>query len=785
MQLSENLLNELGFFVIQKWLAERIHCSRTLENLDKISPESFRPEALNLLNLTEDIVRSFERKEAIPMGDFPDVSEWISKLNIEGHIIKPDEFKDLIKILELGRLLHNIVKEDGFPNWQQYKEIFLDLPEGEKRIHSVFDDDYKVKSSASTELSSIRKKIRYTEAAIQKRMESLFQESLKNKWLQDDRIVWRDGRLVLPMSASHKRKISGIVQGRSATGQTIFIEPMEIVERSNELMELKSDEIAEINRILRELSGFFRQYSDAIRDSFAILVKFDLHYTFGRLADTLRCVRPEFHEKGSMDIQNGRYPILELTGKDVIPLSLSLEQNARILLLSGPNAGGKTVVLKTIGLFSIMAQSGMFLPADVAEIPFFKNIIADIGDQQSVEDDLSTFSAHIQNLKTVVDYADQNTLVLLDELGTGTDPDAGAAISQALLEHLQKKKSCLIATTHLGQLKLWAHESEGIINGGMRFDPDELAPTYELNVGQPGASYAIEISNRMGMSPHIIDRAQTLLGRSSVALEDLLNKLEVERLSASRLSKEMKTRSQKLTFKEKEVERLEIEIKRIRKKANQEARKEAEQLILETRRSMENIVSKIRNTQADKDIIRKSRSHLQNQLNRFKKQEKKQDEPIVDPLSWSEASKDLKVYVPHLDANGVIISPPGKNGKTTILINNIRMTLHISKLQAAAISKHIPKSDKIKTGVYDVSRPESMQLDLRGKRVNEALTELASFLDGALIASLPTAHILHGKGTGALQEAVKEYLKDQSFIKSFEFARPDQGGAGITIVQFK
>jgi len=247
----------------------------------------------------------------------------------------------------------------------------------------------------------------------------------------------------------------------------------------------------------------------------------------------------------------------------------------------------------------------------------------------------------------------------------------------------------------------------------------------------------------------------------------------------------MKTRSQKLTFKEKEVERLEIEIKRIRKKANQEARKEAEQLILETRRSMENIVSKIRNTQADKDIIRKSRSHLQNQLNRFKKQEKKQDEPIVDPLSWSEASKDLKVYVPHLDANGVIISPPGKNGKTTILINNIRMTLHISKLQAAAISKHIPKSDKIKTGVYDVSRPESMQLDLRGKRVNEALTELASFLDGALIASLPTAHILHGKGTGALQEAVKEYLKDQSFIKSFEFARPDQGGAGITIVQFK
>ncbi len=784
LKFSSNLYNELGFTVLQDWLSEQSHCEATQTDISNLTPTTQHAVAMQHLDLTGELVRFLEQESHIPIQTFPDIRTWLKALRIEGTQLNSEQFRELLLILQLGRLIRKVVTSDESSVWQQYENLFFEFPTGESAIHKVFDDDFQVKSSASPELSSIRKQIRSTETSIHKRMQSIFQEAMTNNWLQDDRISWMEGRLVLPMSASQKRKIQGIVHGRSGTGQTVYIEPMEIVEKNNDLQELRSSEIAEIHRILTELSRLFSPHYETIHDSFLILVRFDLHFVFAKLAVKLKCCRPQFSHNGRLQIRNGKNPILVMADKDVIPLSLVLTRKDHILLLSGPNAGGKTVVLKTIGLFSLMAQCGMFIPADDAIQPIFTRILTDIGDQQSMENDLSTFSAHIRNLREISFKADGYTLVLLDELGTGTDPDAGAAISQALLEHLLDRKSTVVATTHLGQLKLWAHDTSGIINGGMRFDPKNLVPTYELLTGQPGASYAIEISKRLGLSEKIIVRAKSLLGESSVKLEDLLNNLEKERSTAEKLATQMKDRYRLLSIREQEIDKLKNEIKQIRKKAKSDARKAAEDLIHNTRREMEHLVSQIRTSGADREVLRKSRGILQSQLTEFQAEDEQENPPIKQSLSPDEIEKGMTVHIPHLNATGIVIFPPDKKSKTTVEVNGIRLNLDFFLLSAADPKDNTESVSESMRGKFEITRPQSMQIDLRGKRVHEAMAELEKFLDGALVSGLPSVNILHGKGTGAIQEAVQAYLNEQTYVNSFSYGHPDEGGAGITIVHF-
>ena len=453
MKSSINLFHELGFTSVQEWLSEQSYCEATKRQIFELIPSSQLTIIQQNLQLTIEIYTFLEQDSSIPIHTFQDITIWLKTIRIQGTQLKPDQFRELLLILKLGRLIQNMIIKNEFPVWQNYENLFFNFKSGEDAILKVFDEEFQVKSSASPGLASIRKQIVSTEVSIHKRMDSIFQNAMTNNWLHGDQISWMEGRLVLPMAVSQKRKMQGIIHGRSQTGQTVYLEPMEIVEKNNDLQELRSAEITEIHRILTELSGLFTPYFEDIRDSFLTLVKFDLHLTFAKFALKLNCCHPQFSQNGRLHIKNGKNPVLLMAGKDVIPLSLTLTKRDHILLLSGPNAGGKTVVLKTVGLFSLMAQCGMLIPADDATIPVFTRILTDIGDQQSMENDLSTFSAHIRNIRDISDKADINTLILLDELGTGTDPDAGAAISQSLLEHLIQQKYTVIATTHLGQLK--------------------------------------------------------------------------------------------------------------------------------------------------------------------------------------------------------------------------------------------------------------------------------------------------------------------------------------------
>ena len=431
-----------------------------------------------------------------------------------------------------------------------------------------------------------------------------------------------------------------------------------------------------------------------------------------------------------------------------------------------------------------MAQCGLFIPAKKCILPIFNQILCDIGDQQSIEDDLSTFSAHIHNLTAITQLADDKTLILLDELGTGTDPDAGAAISRAIMENILDNGSRMLATTHLGALKSWAHETDGVMNGGMVFDPKGLVPTYELQLGYPGASYALEIATRMGLDDTIINRAKSLIGDNSVKLEDILRILEQEQQTAKDLKKDLTHREKLLNDKENAIKSLEEEIKKKHRSAKSNAAEEAEMLIHETRREMENLVAQIRSSDADTTSIQEAKKGITKSIRQLKKHKiTSVSERIFTPIPVDEIIEGVSVYIPHLKMKGVIIHPPNNQQKMTVEVNGLKLTLKCDQVMADKGKEANTEPDNI--GKNKVDRPQSMQLDLRGIRLEPALLELEQFLDRALISGMNQINILHGKGTGVLMKAVGEFLENQPYVKKFNFANEDHGGAGITQVEFK
>ncbi|NOZ08358.1 MAG: endonuclease MutS2 [FCB group bacterium] len=781
---QNSLFKDLRFDIIQEKLACYCHCPRTEDLISGLTPSTRLEAILDIHNRSGAILAVLQKGDPVPLEQIPDISAWSDLLRIEGNVLPADHFFELKRLLEISGTVKQFCKRQELTPWREPAAELLEFKIGIEEIDRIFDDEHKVRSSASADLKRIRRAIEALQVSIQKRMQEIFTQAATNNWLHGDKIVFRDGRLALPCTPTHKRKIKGVVLGRSATGQTVFVEPLEIIEKNNELASLQAEEKAEVYRIMRALTAFFKPYTDDIGHSFQILLQFDLHYCLAAFAKQFDCVKPEFTADDIIVIRQGRNPQLALTGRTVIPLDLDLSIDQRILLLSGPNAGGKTVVLKTLGLFALMAQCGIFLPADKVILPVFDHILVDIGDQQSVENDLSTFSAHIRNVNDILSVSTERTLVLIDELGTGTDPDAGAALSRAVLERFLKLRSRVIATSHLGQLKVWAHETAGVVNGGMKFDPDLLAPTYELNLGIPGSSYALEISQRTGLEKSVIRRARELVGDSSVKLENLLGELEKEHLRVHKLQETLSARESVIRDKELRISAREQEINEKFNRARAEAANIARQIVENARRDTENLVENIKSRNADHQSVKKAKKTLTTKITRLKKKIEKFEERPADPIPRAEAVKGAPVRISHLGEEGIILQPPDKQDNVLVSINGIRIRLKLNQLSKPRKKpKKRPKGNL--SGNHAVAPPAGFRLDLRGKRVDEALSEVTRFLDRALLAGLPSVQILHGKGTGALQEAVQEYLATCSFVDSYVFARPEQGGAGITVVDFK
>jgi DNA mismatch repair protein MutS2 len=738
---------------------------------------------------TEELCALLERKFSPPLGSFPDIRPALEGVN-RGSVLIPEDFSEIRQILQLLHPLQQFFHDqENLVFWKDQTSQLDAWPEGRKRIDRVVDEDLTIKSTASNELQRIRKAISRLEVQVRKRLETIHADARQSGWAQEEPIAWREGRLVIALKTTYKRKIQGLIHGYSGSGATTFVEPLETFEMNNELATLREDEKVEELRLLTLLSEELRPYAPGLSESVEILYLLDTHLAQAQWAVQQDAIRPFFSHNSELELTAARNPVLA-AHRDVVPLDLHLGDPERILLISGPNAGGKTVVLLTVGLFVMLAQSGLFLPAKAARMPVFGQFYTDLGDRQSLEDDLSTFSAHLTNLKAVLSQCNETTLVLLDELGTGTEPEAGAALGQTFLETIRDRGSFCLATTHLNRLKLWAQEETGMLNAGMAFDSDKLHPTYQLEIGRPGASYALEIARRMGLDEQLLVRAKALMPEISLNMEDILTSLEEDRISIQRLKAELARQRADIEERGQQLMEKEAEIKAAYRRAHQDALREAEQLVADMNRRLEGAIAEVRSK--GKELTREDIRSAKGKIRREKQDLSRlravlrEDEPTdltmedIQPGMWvtlKEQSRPAQVVKRY----------PGKQ-RVTVMAEGMRLTLPLEQLATIAQqpTDEVKPADRRSSLVgISLAGQVSYRLDLRGQRGDEAIAEMDRFMNRAILAGLSELEIIHGKGTGALQKRVQEFLHDHPQVKSFGFADFDAGGTGVTIVNLR
>lgn len=654
-------------------------------------------------------------------------------------------------------------------------------------IAIVSEDE--ISDDASLTLKRIRREIRKNSENIKVKLNSIITSEDNKKYLQDAIFTMREGRYVVPVKSANKGDMPGLVHDMSGSGQTLFIEPMAVVELNNKIRELELEERREIERILAVLSSKVGDNADAISLNEDILTNLDFIFAKAKLAIKLNATKPVLNSRGIVNLSKARHPLLE--SKKVVPIDVRLGDGFDTLVITGPNTGGKTVSLKTMGLLHAMAQSGLFIPAaENSEVAIFNNIYADIGDEQSIEQSLSTFSSHMVNIVSIIENAVDGDLVLFDELGAGTDPTEGAVLAISILEKLREKDVRIMATTHYNQLKVYAMTTENVENASMEFNIETLSPTYRLLIGIPGKSNAFEISRRLGLSDEIIDNAKNLVEVENIKFEDMLSEIEKDNQIIEKERREAEKARE-------EVRRLEDEARRYREKTEQmrerilnESREEARDIIRNAREESRLIIDEIREisknigSDADRriteaqDILRSSEKRLDNEL-----QEELLD--IRSNKNVNELKKGDSVKIPSLNQEGTIVSDPDPKGNTLVQVGIMKMNIPTDTL--VPIVGNLEKTSRERSKVISTNKAKYIkrEIDIRGKNVDEAIMILDKYLDDAYIAGLDEVYVIHGKGTGALKEGLKPYFKKHKLIKSFKDGEYNEGGAGVSVLKLK
>lgn len=660
----------------------------------------------------------------------------------------------------------------------------------EESINNAIISEEEISDNASPVLRSIRRKINMKNDSIRDKLNSIISSSNNKKYLQDSIVTIREGRYVVPVKQENRGNFPGLVHDQSSSGATLFVEPMAVVELNNELKELKIEEQHEIERILIELTNMVRERSNEIRNNQKILQRLDFIFAKGKIAVNMDGTKPILNDRGYINIKKGRHPLLDK--KKVVPIDIYIGDDFRTLVITGPNTGGKTVTLKTVGLLCLMAQSGLHIPADHnSEVGVFNKIFADIGDEQSIEQNLSTFSSHMTNIVEILKNVEEKNLVLFDELGAGTDPVEGAALAMSILDYLYNIKVRTIATTHYSQLKIYALTKEGVKNASMEFDVETLSPTYKLSIGIPGKSNAFEISKRLGLMDYIISHAQTLISKENVDFEDVLKtmdqdrkRIEENKLETERLKIEIERLKEELTD---EKERTQEAKEKIIYKAKEEARnilrnaKEESDLIVSNLRNISNEIERERNIK-----IQEAQDKLKSKLNET---EKDLSIKLLDVKS-SKPPKNLKVgesvEILSLNQSGIVVSLPDDNGNLQVQVGIMKINVPVSSLRrikendsqkrTAVMTKNI-----LKFKTQDIKN----EIDLRGETLDEALLDLDKYLDDVYISGLKEIYIIHGKGTGVLRSGISDLLKSHKHVKSYRLGKYGEGGSGVTVVELK
>lgn len=731
-------------------------------------------------------------------GKMDDPTEHL-KLAQVGGILTPFALLNIAAILRQTRLLLDWYAQCA--NMQNsLKPVFGLLTANktiEKRISEVFVSEEEIADTASDELYSIRKKIRSIGSRIRETLDKMIRSASYQKALQENIVTMRDGRYVVPVKAEYKSAVSGLVHDTSSSGATLFIEPMSVVEANNDIRVLKAKEKAEIERILQEISAECGAQAGLISSDFETLITLNIYFAKARLAERMNAVLPQITDSGTIRLNKARHPLI---GKDkVVPVSLTLGEDYTSLVVTGPNTGGKTVTLKTIGLLTLMTMCGLLIPvSDNSTITVFKKVLVDIGDEQSIAQNLSTFSAHMTNIASILKNADEHSLILVDELGSGTDPVEGAALAMSILEQFREKKAIVAATTHYAELKVYALETESVKNASCEFDVKTLQPTYRLLIGTPGRSNAFEISKRIGIPEEVLSRAASYVASDKQSFEDVIDGLESARQDFEEKTAELTKRTRELVEEKdalRNANQTAIDEKeRIIEKARQEARQIVESVRMDANLLMDEL-DKLRKQKDKEEFSRRvgeAKSQMRGKLDRLHDKAN----PVVvrtneDYVLPRPLKKGDPVLIVDIDKTGTVLQEPGKTGEALVQTGMIKSRVPVENLRLLDAKKTQNKAPTgksmrtISSNKGGATARGILELDLRGQTVEEAIMELDMFVNKSLLSNVSQVTVIHGKGTGALRAAVHKYLRQCKQVKSFRLGVYGEGETGVTIVEFK
>ncbi len=656
----------------------------------------------------------------------------------------------------------------------------------EEKIFTCIVSEEEVADSASPALAAIRRKIRAASQRVRNQLDKLIRSPGHQKHLQESLVTQRGGRYVVPVKAEFRGEVPGLVHDTSASGATVFIEPMSVVELNNEIRVLRSDEQEEISRILLELSGEAGSFADSIIESYHYAVELDLIFAKAQVAYKMKAVVPQVGEDGKIVLHSARHPLI--AKEKVVPTDITLGVGFDTLIITGPNTGGKTVALKTIGLLTLMAMCGLMIPAGEGScVSVFRHILADIGDEQSIEQSLSTFSSHMVNIIQIFQVVDNSSLILLDELGAGTDPVEGAALAESIIEKLRSRGARLACTTHYAELKAYAIQTPGVENGCCEFDVATLRPTYRLLIGVPGKSNAFAISQRLGMDEAIVHRARELVSTESNAFEQVVGRLEEDRRKMEEELQSLRASAERAKQSEQEAQRLKEEAEAQFQKEVERARQEAAQIVQKTRRQADALLNELEDLrrQKNKQLSAEQKARLRSGLKEMESasdpvhQRRDDNYTLPRPL---QVGDDVLIY--DIDKDATVLEEP-KDGFVLVQAGIIKTRVPLSNIRLLS-KRQLKKKNPGRTVTKSVSTPEaSSSLDLRGQTVEEALMEVDSFLDRASRMHLSQVTIIHGKGTGALRAAVQQHLRRCAQVKSFRLGTYGEGESGVTIAELK
>ena len=781
----------LEYSKIKDMLAERASSRLGRELAEQLQPSSDSSEVEEWLSETAQASLVLETGTP-PLGGIRDIRELLKKVR-KGAALDLAELQDVQSTLYAMRQVKYFFRDSelevpALKDWAHAIEILGQL---ERHIDNIVDEHGNMRETASVELARIRRELRQSQNTIKERVNGILHAAEYQKYFQDAIVTVRDDRYCIPIKAEYRSRFPGLIHDRSASGSTLFIEPMAVVELNNDIKQLELAEQQEVARIMRDISREIGKNSETLLDNCSILADLDFAFAKARLAADMGAVRPVLNQDGITRIYGARHPLIPRN--KVVPIDIQLGDGYKMLLVTGPNTGGKTVSMKTLGLIVLMVQSGCYMPADPgSEIAVYDNLYADIGDEQSIEQSLSTFSAHMTNIVHILSQVEQHDLVLLDELGAGTDPEEGAALAMAILEHLLHVDCTTMATTHYSELKTFAYSTAGVENASVEFDVKTLRPTYRLLIGIPGASNAFAISRRLGLNQSLILRAKELIASDHAQFEQVVNELEHERTLYEQKNAEIRERQQHVEQMEKKIAAVKEEIDHKRNELLKRARERSAALVRRTRRESEDVIKELKEQFDDQGIKARQRAIQEARARLNKAFEQAQPgimpEKVGKRISLHKLQPGDTVYVKKLAQKGTVLEISGKELtvqlgvlRTKVKASGCTFVAHAAKEEAPGKTVRSAQASGMLTKTAQAHR----ELDIRGMMVDEAEVVVGKFIDDAQIAGLSQILIIHGKGTGALRKGIHENLRHHKSVQSFTLADIDEGGSGATVVNLK